>query len=251
MRAAAAIFEAHKAAGHLSPQDSADVRHVLRGIRRTRGTAAVQKQPILAAELVAMLRRMPLTLRADRDRAMLLLGFFGALRRSELAALDVDDVAFTETGATIRIRWSKTDQEGESRTIGIPRMPNAEMCPVRVLLAWIDRQSAEPVTQLEAAHGLGKGPLFREITRDDKVGSRRMSDKAVARAVKRLIKRAGGDPDLFAGHSLRSGFITSAARAGKREHDIMRQTGHRSVATLRGYIRNATVFEDNAAQGLL
>jgi integrase len=158
-----------------------------------------------------------------RDRAILLLGFAGAFRRSELVALDVDDVAECETGLRITIRHSKTDQEGAGATIAIVRGSIA--CPVAALRAWRD------------AAGITSGPLFRSIRKGGKVGAR-LSAQSVADVVKAHAENVGLDPALFAGHSLRSGFITSAAKRGASIFKMMDVSRHRSVDTLRGYVRS-------------
>jgi integrase len=153
--------------------------------------------------------------------------------------LDADAVAFTADGLELALRRSKTDQEGEGRKVGLPYGSTAATCPVRALKAWLETGQ------------IAAGPLFRKVTRHGQVGAARLSDRTVARVVKRAAKAAGLDPARFSGHSLRAGLVTSAAKAGKSERIIMAQTGHRSAAMLRRYIRDASLFADNAAQGLL
>ncbi len=156
-------------------------------------------------------------------------------------ALNVEDLTIDEEGLRITLRRSKTDQESEGRQVGIPYGSTAKSCPVRSLKAWLD------------AAKIDRGPVFPGVLRGA-VGDRRASDKGVARAVKRAARRAGLDAAVFAGHSLRAGLATTAAKAGKAgksERAIMRQTGHRSVAMVRRYIRDAELFQDNAAAGLL
>jgi site-specific recombinase XerD len=152
-----------------------------------------------------------------RDRALLLLGFAGAFRRSELVALDVADLSFTARGVEVTIRRSKTDQEGAGRVVAIPLGSQAETCPVRSLRAW-----------LEAA-GIEAGSIFRAVNRWGRVGGR-LADRDVACTVKRAAERAGLDPAAFSGHSLRAGLATSAALAGKSDRAIMATTGHKSRA---------------------
>jgi integrase len=170
-----------------------------------------------------------------RDRALVLLGFAGAFRRSELVGLDIEDCSFGSDGLTVALRRSKTDQDGMGRKVGIPYGAVPDTCPVRVLQAWI------------AQAGLGAGPLFRAITRHGGVRERRMAGLAVARIVKKLALRAGLDPAKYAGHSLRAGHATSAAIAGASERSIMNQTGHRSVQMVRRYIRDGSLFRENSA----
>jgi integrase len=170
-----------------------------------------------------------------RDRALLLVGFAGAFRRSELVALDVRDVAFTTEGLMITLRRSKTDQEGQGRSVGLPYGSRLETCPVRSLRAWL------------ALSEITSGPLFRPINRHGTMAEGRLSDRAVALVVKRTAKAAGLDPAKYAGHSLRAGLATSAAAAGVSERAIMNQTGHKSAATVRKYIREGSLFRENAA----
>lgn len=170
-----------------------------------------------------------------RDRAILLLGFAGAFRRSELVGLDVADCAFGRDGLTVGLRRSKTDQEGQGRKIGIPYGSNPDTCPVRVAQAWLE-QSA-----------INDGALFRSINRHRQIQFRRLSGVDVARIVKKLAERAGLDASQYAGHSLRAGHATSAAIAGASERSIMNQTGHRSVQMVRRYIREGSLFRENSA----
>lgn len=237
-QALAAISQAHQFARLPSPRSAPEVREVMRGIRRTIGVAPEQKAPTRVEDLRRMVAALPDNLQGARDRAMLLLGFAGGFRRSELVSLDVGDVARGEDGLTITLRRSKTDQEAEGRKVGIPAGRSPHTCPVKTLSLWVD------------AAGVAEGPLFRPV-QGRHVGSARLSDKAVARLVKRAAVAVGLDPSQFSGHSLRAGLATAAALAGKSERSIMRQTGHRSVAMVRRYIREAKLFRDNAADGLL
>jgi integrase len=172
-----------------------------------------------------------------RDRAILLLGFAGAFRRSELVAVDVGDLEFCESGMRVRIRRSKTDQEGGGYTIAI--VSGSIACPVKAVRAWLE---ASKVTA---------GPLFRPIGKGSRIGTDRLADHTVVRVVKASARRVGLDPKLFAGHSLRSGFLTSAAGRGASIFKMMDQSRHRSMDTLRGYVRDAELFRDHAGAGLL
>lgn len=236
-RRLAAISQAHRLAGHESPTESVPVRKLLRGIRRTHGTAVVPKRPLLVAEILAILEKLPPTPIGARDRLILLIGFSGALRRSELAALDCEDIEENHEGLILTIRRGKTDPEAEGRKVGIPRGREARTCPVAALGAW------------KQAAGIGSGPLFRRVDRHGRVLSR-MSDQTVALVVKRRSAMIGLEASELAGHSLRAGLATSAAIAGKSERAIMQQTGHRSVHMVRRYIRDGSLFRDNAAAGL-
>jgi integrase len=230
-----AIAEAHKAAGIESPTHAALVTNTMKGIRRTLGTAAVQKAPTLTDDIRAMINASNAGLIGARDRALILLGFAGAFRRSELVALDVEDCNFGTDGLTVTLRRSKTDQQGAGRKIGIPYGANPETCPVRTSRAWIE------------VAAISDGPLFRSISRHGQARHGRLSPIDVARVVKKLALRAGLDSAKYAGHSLRAGHATSAAIAGASERSIMNQTGHRSVQMVRRYIRDGNLFRENSA----
>jgi site-specific recombinase XerD len=236
-RRAAAIRYAHKLAGLETPTDAEGVKATMRGIRRTFGSARVRKAPAVAAKMLGMVAKAPASLPGLRDRALLLLGFTGAFRRSELVALDVVDLEETETGLLVTIRRGKTDQEAMGRAIAIPHGDIA--CPVKALRAWLD------------AAGIEAGPLFRPINRAGAVAASRLTCRSVANFVKAYAVRAGFDGKMFSGHSLRSGFLTSAAAKGASIFKMMDQSGHKSVDTLRGYVRDAELFKDHAGAGLL
>ena len=196
---------------------------------------AAGKAPALVDDVRAMVQHLGPEVSGTRDRALLLLGFAGAFRRSELVGLDLADLESTPQGLIVTIRKSKTDQEGQGRQVGIPRGQHPATCPVRAVQAWI------------GAAGLTDGPLFRPVDRHGTIADRRLSDKAVALVVKRAAAAAGLDPSVLAGHSLRAGLATSAAAAGASERAIADQTGHRSTAVLRRYIRHGSLFKENAA----
>jgi integrase len=193
----------------------------------------------MTEQIRKMLDVLPDSSLGCRDGALLLLGFSGGFRRSEIVGLDVADIEFTSDGLVIHQRRSKTDQEGEGRKVGIPFGSTPMTCPVRSLRAWLDAAS---ITQ---------GPVFRGVGRWGHVDDGRLDDRAVARVVQKYAKLIGLDPTKFAGHSLRAGLATSAARAGRSERSIMNQTGHRSVTMVRKYIREGSLFVENAAAGLL
>jgi integrase len=229
-----AIAEAHKAVRAESPTHSPLVANTMKGIRRTLGTAPAQKAATLTDDIRAMLGATDAGTIGFRDQALILLGFAGAFRRSELIGFDVGDCNFGRDGLTVTLRKSKTDQTGEGRKIGIPYGANPDTCPIRTIQAWIEQAARST------------GPLFRSINRHGKVKSRRLSGIDVARIVKKLAKRAGLDASKYAGHSLRAGHATAAAMAGASERSIMNQTGHRSVQMVRRYIRDGTLFRDNS-----
>jgi integrase len=178
---------------------------------------------------------LPEGLLGVRDRALLLIGFAGGFRRSELTALDAADVAGTRDGLVVTIRRSKTDQEGEGRKIGVPYGSNPATCPVRSFQSWLE------------SSGITEGPLFRPINRHGKMAATRLSGAAVGEIVKKYVEAVGLDASHFAGHSLRSGLASSAAAAGASERSIMNQTGHRSEKMVRRYIKDGSLFRENAA----
>jgi integrase len=233
-RRLSSIAQAHKAAGFPSPTKGR-VSLVWAGIRRAKGTAPEGKAPALVADIRRMVATLGEDLAGRRDRALLLVGFAGALRRSELIGLDVADVAFMDEGLVVTLRRSKTDQEGQGTKLGIPYGSRPQTCPVRALRAW-----------LEAA-GITGGPVFRPVNRWGQVLPGRLTGTAVALIVKRCAKAAGLDPARYAGHSLRAGLATSAAQAGAPERIIMAQTRHKSLPMVRRYIREGSLFRENAA----
>ncbi len=233
-RRLSSVAVVHQLAGHESPTRHASARVVMSGIRRVQGSAERGKRPVTAATLRAICATLPKTPIGLRDRALLLLGFAGAFRRSELVGLDVPDLEFVTEGAIVRLRRSKVDQDGAGREIGIPHGVHEATCPVRALRRWIE---ATGVT----------GPLFRSVNRHGRIGRTRLSEKAVALIVKRSMRAIGLADTDYAAHSLRSGLATEAALNGVPERVIMAQTGHRSVATVRRYIRTGNLFRENAA----
>lgn len=234
-RRLATIAEAHRAAGHESPTRHAQVRLVWAGIRREKGTAQSHVKPALIRHIRLMVEHLPDSLLGARDRALLLIGFAGAMRRSELVGLDVSDVAVVEEGLTVAIRRSKTDQDQSGRKIGIPVGTNPDTCPVRALQTWLD------------VSGITEGALFRSVNRHGQVSGVRLSGQAVADIVKRSLRAAGKSSKRYAGHSLRAGLITQAAMAGVSERAIQDQSGHKSLAVMRRYIRDGSLFRENAA----
>jgi site-specific recombinase XerD len=238
-RALAGIVAAQRAGGVDWPKGHRVIRDTLAGIRRRLGVAPSKKAPVLGTDLAAMVAPLGTDLAGLRDRALLTLGWFGAFRRSELVALDVTDIERTREGVIVTVRRSKTDQEGEGSTKGIPYAGNPALCPVRALEAYL---AAAAVTQ---------GPIFRAVDRHGNLAAEGLNGRTVARIVQRAAELAGLDASRVSGHSLRAGFATTAAKAGRSLDSIMRQTGHRSERVARGYIRTATVFDGNAAAGLV
>jgi len=236
-RRVAAIRYAHKVSGFEPPTNGEAVKAVMRGIRRTIGAAAEQKAPATADRLLAMLDQCPATLKGKRNRALLALGFAGAFRRSELVALTVADLVEVPGGLRVTIRVSKTDQEGQGQEIAIPR--GTRLGPVEALRNWL------------AAAGITEGPIFRSVTKAGLVSAAALSGDSVADVVKAYATAAGLDADAYSAHSLRAGFLTSGAEAGASIFKLMEVSRHKSVDTLRGYVRRVDLFKDHAGAGFL
>jgi integrase len=236
----AALASLAKSAGLENPADSPLVKAVLRGIRRTSKSRTKQAKPFLFLDLIAGLPTGD-TLKALRDRAILLLGWTGALRRSELVALNLEDIEERPEGVIIQLRRSKTDQTAKGRQLAIP-YAIGNICPVKALNQWRSRYTVNLASSCNA-------PVFCSINRHSQLKGR-LEDRAVDRLVKEAAHRAGLE-EGYSAHSLRAGFISEAALRGKSERSIAQQSGHKSLPVLRGYIRRATPFQDNAVVGLI
>jgi len=237
-RKLAAIAVMHRAAGHASPTEHGIVRATFAGIRRERGIAPRPKTALLVDELRAALATCGERHIDVRDRALVLVGFAGALRRSELVGLDARDVVFEGEGVVLRLRRSKTNQEGELEEVAVLYASDPKTCPVRALQAWL------------ASSAIVEGPLFRAVDRAGRIGGGRLTARIVGERVKKMSARSGLDPDSYAAHSLRSGFATSAARANKSEAAIMRQGRWKSIPVARRYIRAGSRWHDHAGAGI-
>jgi site-specific recombinase XerD len=236
-RRLAAIRMLHRASGVETPTSSEIVTATMRGIRREHGAAPTRKTAATSEVVLAMLEHVGDDLKGVRDRAILTFGFASACRRSELASLTVDHVTEVDQGFIITIKRSKTDQEGQGQEIAVPR--GARACPVAALRTWLD------------AAGIEEGPLFRRLRRGGHVTEDAISPRTIATVVKKYAALAGLDPDDFGGHSLRSGFAASAAANGATLFRLMDQTRHRSVETVRAYVRRAGLFDEHPGEGLL
>jgi integrase len=237
-RKLAAVAVMHRAAGHDPPTAHGVVRATLAGICRERGIAPRPKTALLVGELRSALATCGDRPIDVRDRALLLIGFAGALRRSELVGLDVGDVRFEAEGAVLRLRRSKTNQEGALEEVAVLYGSDPQTCPVRALQAWL------------ATSGLVTGPLFRAVDRAGRIGVGRLTARIVGERLKKIGERSGLDPQSYAAHSLRSGFATSAARANKSEAAIMRQGRWKSIPVARRYIRAGSRWHDHAGAGI-
>ena len=235
-RRVAAIAYAHKLKGHTPPDQAEAVKTVLRGIRRRIGVAVVRKAPAVAQTVAAMVRKLPDTIAGKRDRAILVIGFAAALRRSELVDLKVNDLEFTAEGVIVHLLWSKTDQEGAGQFVAVPN--GKYLRPVKALRTWLD------------VAGITEGPLFRSIGKGGRLGAK-LSGRAIAEIVKRRSSAAGLDASLFSGHSLRAGFVTEALERGADPLRVMMVTRHVEISTLAVYDRRAKAFKDHAGKKFL
>jgi integrase len=232
------ISKAHAAKGVPSPCRTELVRATLRGIKRRHGIAQFQAKPLLKEDLFLALDTMGNGMRDIRDRALLLLGFAGGFRRSELVGLDCADIEHVRQGLIITLRRSKTDQERTGRKIGVP-YGRTRYCPVNALTEWLGRS------------GITDGAVFRPVDRHGHVHPQRLSGEAVSLAVKDRVEAAGINPAGYSGHCLRAGFATSAAQVGVPTWKIRAQTGHASDTMLARYIRDGQLFTENACGALL
>jgi site-specific recombinase XerD len=239
-RRLAAIRLMHVGAQHPSPHDALAVAEVMRGIRRAWKKPPAQKAPAVDVEIQHLVDAVePQTLKGLRDRALLLVGFAGAFRRSELVALDVAHLTERPEGLSIRIASSKTDQEGQGQVVALPRVTESPYCPVQAMSDWL------------VAADITSGAVFRRLHRGDVVAAERLTSQSVALVIKALATKIGLDPARYAGHSLRSGFLTSAARNRASIFKMADQSRHKSLDVLREYVRNEERFEDHAAAGML
>lgn len=237
-RCLAALGQYHSVAGYTSnPATDVLVRETMRGIRRQLGAAPHQKRAASTADIRAAVSAMGTSTIDVRDRAILLVGFASAMRRSELAGITVANVDQVAEGLLVRLARSKTDQESAGRRVEIVYGTSAVTCPVRAYRAWL------------ATSGITEGPVFRQVDRHGRLLGA-LSGAAVAEVVKRHLARLGYAPSDLAGHSLRRGHATTAAHNGASERTIMRTTGHTSTATVRGYISDGELFSDAASSYL-
>lgn len=241
-RAVASIAVVHHLAGFEPPTRDRLVRDALAGLRRQLArlgrAASLKKTPITTETAAAIVRELDvLTLAGQRDAALTCFGLASALRREELARLEVHHLRLVPEGLVVGLPWSKADQLGEDEPIPVPFGAVPNTCPVRTLQRWL------------ASAGVESGPVFRRVDRHDHVHGA-MSPRAVAEVVKRCAARVGLDPDDIGGHSLRSGFATSAAKAKKSLPAIMRVTRHKDMRTAAGYVRAASLFDDAANEGI-
>lgn len=233
-----AVSKAHKALGYDDPAKSELVRATMQGIRRSYSVKQRQATALLRDDLFAVLSKLGNRPKDIRDRALLLLGFTTAMRRSELANLDFEDLEFVPKGLLVHLRQSKTDQEGQGRMIAVP-FGRTRHCAVQAIQAWIRLAD------------ICEGALFRSIDKHGHISNQRVSGEAISTVVKSRMAEAGYDPAHYSGHSLRAGFATSAAQAGASSYKIRQTTGHKSETSLNRYIRDTDLFNDAAITRVL
>jgi len=228
----------HKLKGHYLDTKHPSIIENIMGIKRRKGSFQKGKKPILINNLKAIINVIDQQNKEEikklRDRSIILIGFSGGFRRNEIVSLDYDDLDFVTEGLKIKIRRSKTDQFGEGLIKALPYFDNTQYCPVVSLKKWIN------ITRINS------GPLFRRFLKGSRLTESRLTDQTVALLIKEYLTLTGIDSKNYSGHSLRSGFATSAAEAGAEERKIMAMTGHKSTEMVRRYIKDANLFKDNA-----
>ena len=228
----------HKLKGHyLDTKHPAIIENIM-GIKRRKGSIQKAKKPILINNLKEIINVIDQQSKEEikklRDRSIILIGFSGGFRRNEIVSLDFDDLDFVEEGLKINIKRSKTDQFGEGFTKALPYFDSSQYCPVVSLKKWIE------ISKIKS------GPVFRRFVKGSKLSENRLTDQTVALLIKEYLNLAGIDSKNYSGHSLRSGFATSAADSGVEERSIMAMTGHKSTEMVRRYIKEANLFKNNA-----
>jgi len=228
----------HKLKGHYLDTKHPSIIENLMGIKRRKGVNQKGKKPLLINNLKKIIKvideQQKEKIKKFRDRSIILIGFSGGFRRSEIVGLDYDDLEFVKEGLKINIKRSKTDQFGEGSIKGLPFLDNSEYCPVASIQKWIEISK------------INSGPLFRRFSKGSNLTEKRLTDQTVALLIKNYLNLAGIDSRNYSGHSLRSGFATTAAEAGVEERSIMAMTGHRSSEMVRRYIKDANLFKNNA-----
>ncbi len=228
----------HKMKGHYLDTKHPVIIENLMGIKRIKGSMQIGKKPILISHLKQIINTINEQKIEEivklRNKTLILVGFGGGFRRTELISIDYEDLEFVEEGVKITLRRSKTDQFGEGMTKGLPYFSNKTYCPVVNLKNWIKLSKNK------------SGPLFRRFVKGSSLSKDRLSDQSVVLIIKECLKQAGIENHNFSGHSLRSGFATVAAEAGADERSIMAMTGHKTTQMVRRYIREANIFKNNA-----
>ena len=228
----------HKLKGHYLDTKHPSIIENIMGIKRRKGSVQKGKKPILISSLIKIINAIDDQKKDEikkiRDRSIILIGFSGGFRRNEIVSLDYDDLDFVPEGLKITLKRSKTDQFGEGTLKGLPYFDSSQYCPVLSLKKWIETSN------------INSGPLFRRFSKGSKLTDNRLTDQTVALLIKKYLNLSGIDSKNYSGHSLRSGFATSAAESGAEERSIMAMTGHKSTEMVRRYIKEANLFKNNA-----
>ena len=228
----------HKLKGHYLDTKHPLIIENIMGIKRRKGSVQKGKKPLLINNLKQIINVIDKVKNEEikklRDRSIILIGFSGGFRRNEIVSLDYEDLDFVPEGLKVSLKRSKTDQFGEGLVKGLPYFDNSQYCPVVSIKNWIEISK------------INSGPLFRRFTKGSKLSDSRLSDQTVALLIKDYLKIAGIESSYYSGHSLRSGFATSAAESGAEERSIMAMTGHKSTEMVRRYIKEANLFKNNA-----
>ena len=232
------ISMVHKLQGHYLDTKHPIIVENLMGIRRVKGSIQKGKKPILLKHLktiIEVIHNQNIEdIKKFRDKSIILVGFGGGFRRTEIISINHEDLEFVTEGLKITIKKSKTDQFGEGMIKGLPYFTNEFYCPISNLKKWLE------ISKIKS------GPIFRRFSKGSSLTDKRLTDQSVALLIKKYLNLAGIDNENFAGHSLRSGFATVAAEAGADERSIMAMTGHKSTQMVRRYIKEANIFKNNA-----
>ena len=228
----------HKLKGHYLDTKHPSIIENMMGIKRRKGNIQKGKKPLLINNLKILInvidKEKNEEIKKLRDRSIILIGFSGGFRRNEIVSLDYDDLEFVQEGLKISLKRSKTDQFGEGSVKGLPYFENSKYCPVISIKKWIEISK------------ISSGAIFRRFIKGSKLSHNRLTDQSVALLIKHYLKLAGIESKNYSGHSLRSGFATSAAESGAEERSIMAMTGHKSTEMVRRYIKEANLFKNNA-----
>ena len=228
----------HKLKGHYLDTKHPSIIENIMGIKRRKGSAQNGKKPLLISNLKLIINAIDQYKKDEikqlRDKSIILIGFSGGFRRNEIVSLNYEDLEFVPEGLKITLRKSKTDQFGEGSLKGLPYFDNSNYCPVISLQKWLN------ISKIKS------GPVFRRFIKGSKISEKRLTDQTVALLIKKYLELAGINSRNFSGHSLRSGFATSAAESGAEERSIMAMTGHKSTEMVRRYIKEANLFKNNA-----
>ena len=228
----------HKLKGHYLDTKHPSIVENIMGIKRRKGITQIGKKPLLINNVKQIINVIDNQKKEEikklRDRSIILIGFSGGFRRNEIVSLDFEDLDFVQEGLKINLRRSKTDQFGEGSVKGLPQFEKGQYCPVISIQKWIETSKIK------------SGALFRRFVKGSKISENRLTDQTVALLIKEYLKLAGIDSRNYSGHSLRSGFATSAAESGAEERSIMAMTGHKSTEMVRRYIKEANLFKNNA-----